>query len=272
MTRNKLHTCLAAAIFALTAVFALANGADEAQAAKKTKVVKVKKSKKKVKKAKKTKKVKKAKKTKKVKKAKKAKKVVIKKTAVKSTVAKPTTVKTTTVKTVSAKKTQVASANNIQAVQTPVGGDINGCFDTTDRAYTVDGETVVGHFDAEMSAELVTLLNQYRVSQGKEELLGSEVLTKAAVTRAGESTVSFSHTRPNGSSCFTVSQFASGENLASGYKTAAEFQSAWIRSATHNENMLRSEFKAVGIAVFAKQMNTYGRTYYSYYAVQIFGR
>ena len=80
-------------------------------------------------------------------------------------------------------------------------------------------------------------------------------LEQTAMQRAAEIAVSFSHTRPNGESCFTAysSYWAAGENIAAGYPTGASVFEAWkeenepYSGQGHRRNMLSSGFTAVGI-------------------------
>lgn len=44
-------------------------------------------------------------------------------------------------------------------------------------------------------------------------------LEQAAIQRAAELAIFYSHTRPNGTSCFTVNGSVYGENIAAGYRT-----------------------------------------------------
>ena len=97
-------------------------------------------------------------------------------------------------------------------------------------------------------------------------------LEKAAKQRAAEIALSFSHTRPDGSSCFTVlgSKYELlGENICGGFKTAEDAFAAWLETDEdysgqgHRRNMLYAGFNAVGIA----KATFNGRTFY----VQEFG-
>ena len=70
--------------------------------------------------------------------------------------------------------------------------------------------------------------------------------------------MSFSHTRPNGSSWYTVnSKIMGGENLAYGYYDANSAVNAWMDSPTHRENILWPEFTKVAISVYAADDGTY---------------
>ncbi len=138
-----------------------------------------------------------------------------------------------------------------------------------DFTFTINGKTVVGHYDAKASLELISLLNSYRQSKGLPALATQRELTRAAMTRSREITVVFDHKRPDGSKWSTVSAKVSGENIAGGYPDAASIMKGWQSSPSHNANMLSSGFKTIGICVFSLK-TSYG--FYTSVAVQNFGR
>lgn len=79
-------------------------------------------------------------------------------------------------------------------------------------------------------------------------------LEQAAMQRAAEIAVVWSHTRPNGEVCFTASNwYSNAENIAAGYTTAASVFAGWQETNEdyygqgHRRNML-SNFKYIGIA------------------------
>ncbi len=84
-------------------------------------------------------------------------------------------------------------------------------------------------------------------------------LERAAQQRAVEIAVQFSHTRPNGESCFTLFPSlngSGGENLAAGYNASANAYDAFIAlrednanhvGQGHRINMLSPDFNAIGI-------------------------
>lgn len=81
-------------------------------------------------------------------------------------------------------------------------------------------------------------------------------LERIAMQRAAEIALSFSHTRPNGSDCFTAytsSYSAKGENIAAGQSSAAQVFTSWQETNMpysgqgHRRNMLNATVKAVGI-------------------------
>lgn len=153
-----------------------------------------------------------------------------------------------------------------------VGSDGNWECTEQDQTYTIDlgnGQTttVVGHFDEAYATRVVYLLNQHRLANNVPALAEESVIKSAANLRAYELVYSFSHTRPNGTTCFTACDSAYGENIAYGYGTPEAVMEAWTNSTGHNENMLESRYETIGIGVFA-EATTYG---YRYYWVQLFG-
>jgi uncharacterized protein YkwD len=81
-------------------------------------------------------------------------------------------------------------------------------------------------------------------------------LAQAAELRADEQIASFSHTRPNGTSCFTVlddfgiARTTAGENIAyatEGYYSPQAVVDAWMNSSGHRANILKTNFTSVGI-------------------------
>ena len=257
MKTNTFRRVLMALVLALATLLAVSSMSEPVLAASK-KVTCVKKSRKKAKKNKKARKTKKAKKTKKTKKVKKTAKKA-KKSAKKT---KKTTAKKQAVKVLSAENPAAKASSYTNENVAGLYG--NG----QDITFSINGQQVTGHFDAQMSMQLVQMLNSYRASHGLGTLATTTALANAAMTRSKEITVVFDHVRPNGSSCFTVSSAVSGENIAAGYANAQSFMNGWMNSPSHNANMLNGSFKAVGISVFAAK-TAYG---YTYFAVQNFGR
>lgn len=100
------------------------------------------------------------------------------------------------------------------------------------------------------------LVNKERKANGLGNLTLSDDLCKVADIRAKEIVKSFSHTRPNGTSCFTafkengVSYRYAGENIAYGQKTATEVMNGWMNSAGHRANILSKNFGKIGIACY----------------------
>ena len=116
--------------------------------------------------------------------------------------------------------------------------------------------------------EAYVITNNYRSLAGVSSLTLDSSLVEAASIRAKELSNSFSHTRPNGSSCFTVlselgiSYGTAGENIAAGYSSSQSVMEGWRSSSGHYQNIISSKFKKIGIGV--NIVNN------QYYWVQIF--
>lgn len=121
---------------------------------------------------------------------------------------------------------------------------------------TQNNETPEDTTDAVSSdfyAEVLRLVNVERAAYGLPSLTTSDGLQAAANVRAAELPSSFSHNRPNGSSCFTalseagISYSRAGENIAWGQRTPEAVVKAWMNSPGHRENILSSNFKQLGV-------------------------
>ena len=115
-----------------------------------------------------------------------------------------------------------------------------------------------------MAAEVAAQVNAERAKYGLSSLTVSDELTRAACVRASEIVRQFSHTRPDGSSCFTVSGAAYGENIAKGPSSADRVMAAWMSSEGHRANILRESYGSIGVC--ALKVN--GVIYW----VQLFGK
>ncbi len=96
--------------------------------------------------------------------------------------------------------------------------------------------------------EVLRLCNNYRRSAGLPDLYTREdLLWELATLRAGEIEDYFSHTRPDGTSCFSLFTKQGfygylGENLAGGYETPAEVVDAWMKSEGHRANIYSKNY------------------------------
>lgn len=114
--------------------------------------------------------------------------------------------------------------------------------------------------------EVLRLTNEERKAQGLQELKMDKDLLEAAMQRAAEINVHFSHTRPDATSCFTACDKMSGENIECGYgtlSTAKEAVDGWMNSSGHKANILNKNFNSIGIGVAEIEG--------AYYWVQCFG-
>ena len=107
-------------------------------------------------------------------------------------------------------------------------------------------------------AEVIAKVNQIRVANGLNSLRYDASLEGAADVRANETTVRFSHTRPDGSDWYTVNpDLMYGENLADGYTTADAVVNAWMASPGHKANILKPDFTTVAVSTVVKDGKTY---------------
>lgn len=118
-------------------------------------------------------------------------------------------------------------------------------------------------YDDTKAYEVLTIVNQERAKNGLSALSMDAELLNAAKIRAAEITVLFSHTRPDGSTCFTVSDKAYGENIAMGYDSATSVMNGWMNSSGHRANILTPAYKSIGVGCY----NYNGTLYW----VQLFG-
>ena len=119
-------------------------------------------------------------------------------------------------------------------------------------------------------SEVVRLVNAERAKEGLSTLQMDSSLNSAAQVRAKEIVTNFSHTRPNGSSCFTALSEAgikyngSGENIAYGQKTPAEVVNAWMNSAGHRANIMSSKFTKIGVGCYNSNGTYYWSQFFTY--------
>ncbi len=117
--------------------------------------------------------------------------------------------------------------------------------------------------------EVLELVNQERSKAGVKPALKMDAsLLDTAMTRSGEIVLLFSHTRPDGSSCFTAfkdDSTSSGENIAAGYQTPAAVVEGWMNSPGHKANILNPNFTTIGIGCIRHD------SLYQIYWTQCFG-
>ena len=116
---------------------------------------------------------------------------------------------------------------------------------------------------AGFAAEVLRLVNLERKNAGLAGLsAGTASLNAAAQKRAEEIAVSFSHTRPDGRSCFTalgdagVAYLGCGENIAAGQTSPAQVMAGWMNSSGHRANIL-GNYTQLGVGVYVKNNTLY---------------
>jgi uncharacterized protein YkwD len=118
------------------------------------------------------------------------------------------------------------------------------------------GNTTAPDTTAAAANEVLVLVNAERAKAGLPALTTNSQLSQAAMIRARELPKLFSHTRPNGSTCFTVfsetgvQYSTAGENIAQGQRNAGAAMTSWMNSEGHRANILNRNFNAVGIGYY----------------------
>lgn len=113
-------------------------------------------------------------------------------------------------------------------------------------------------------AEVLRLVNLERAKVGARPLKFAEDLAASALVRSRELPLKFSHTRPDGSKCFTAMPQVGhilGENLAGGQTSPQQVVQAWMDSKSHRDNILNKQFKEIGI-VYYYQSNSKFKHYW----------
>ncbi|MDD6057990.1 MAG: DUF4214 domain-containing protein [Clostridiales bacterium] len=110
-------------------------------------------------------------------------------------------------------------------------------------------ETLDNTAEWQMNVEILALCNEERAANGLPALKTRQDLwEQVAMLRANECVSYFSHTRPNGTSCYTaydeagIAYWAVGENIASGYANAKAVVRGWMNSQGHRANILDTDF------------------------------
>lgn len=155
--------------------------------------------------------------------------------------------------------------------------DGSGRIDVTDisiiAAHIKGIRSIGGQAKQDPAKQLFDQANNERKAAGLTPYKQSDELNKAAQIRAKELPAKFSHTRPNGSRCFTVldelgiNYWAVSENIAGGQSSAKEANDDFMRSTQgHREAIMSTDYTHMGTACY------YDSGSRTYYWVQIFAR
>ena len=153
---------------------------------------------------------------------------------------------------------------NIYTVKAVTSNETAGKFDTTGLSIAVpsDGEGDVDSVTPtpaltiqQMVDEVVRLANVERAKIGSQPLKVHPNLQKAAMLRAQEVSIKFSHIRPNGTdastACYEAGVGCVGlENIAKGYSTPQDVMNGWMNSLGHRTAILESYASYVGVGVY----------------------
>lgn len=119
--------------------------------------------------------------------------------------------------------------------------------------------TIEGTENYDYAKSILTLINQARASKNLAALKLDESLLETAMQRAAELSIYYSHTRPDGSKCFTASSRGTRktENIAIGYPSPEAAMNAWLNSSGHYANIMDAEVTSVGIGCFKNSEGVY---------------
>ncbi|MBB6633439.1 SCP-like extracellular [Cohnella thailandensis] len=111
---------------------------------------------------------------------------------------------------------------------------------------------------SDYAAQVVALVNKERAAVGLGALKTDAKLTQVAVAKAKDmyNNNYFDHTSPTYGSPFDmmkqygVSFSYAGENIAKGQQNPQAVMTAWMNSAGHKANILKSNFTSIGVAYY----------------------
>lgn len=112
-------------------------------------------------------------------------------------------------------------------------------------------------FNVSYEDEVIRLVNIERANYGLSPLSKDNGAVSVAHIRAKEIVQYFSHTRPDGTSCFTaakeqgVAYRSAGENIAYGYPSPKQVVSGWMNSEGHRKNILSSSYTKIGVGCYS---------------------
>ena len=108
-----------------------------------------------------------------------------------------------------------------------------------------------------MASEVLRLTNIERAKEGAQPLKYNKTLQDAAMIRAKEISVKFSHERPNGTSYKTILGCVNGENIAMGYGDAESVVEGWMNSSGHKVTMLDNRYQYLGVGFYESDNGNY---------------
>lgn len=130
----------------------------------------------------------------------------------------------------------------------PVSGTTQTNRPTVTTKPTTDSSVTNPSDNTDFEMRVFELVNEERAKAGRKPLQWKDTLAEGAKIRAVEIQTSFSHTRPNGETCFTVAPGVRGENIAKGQTTPEAVMKAWMNSDGHRNNILSPNFQYIAVA------------------------
>lgn len=199
-------------------------------------------------------------------------------TTAEETTAEITTDEETTDEETTAEETTVAetAAEETAAEETETATEMPAEENIGEESFALSGsygQRYQEQWEIDYANQLFDLVNNERAKYGLAPLKKMDALTAAAVERAWEVTRYNSHTRPDGTSCFTVlSEYGlplskRAENIAYYSRTPQEAFNSLMGSYSHREPILNERFEYMGVGFYCVYDDASG---YHYYWTQIF--
>lgn len=152
------------------------------------------------------------------------------------------------------------NSNNSNSKNSTSNSSSSSNSNTTNNQSQSTQSNVVQNYDQTSARQVLDLVNQTRIDNGLQPLTWNSSLEQSAMIRAKEIVSTFSHTRPDGSSCFTVlniDYYSAGENIASGQSSAQSVFNAWMNSQHHRENILNPNYTQMAVSLYYDSSSNY---------------
>lgn len=128
---------------------------------------------------------------------------------------------------------------------------------------TVEEETPVVKEKEQLINDIFVLINAQRLENHLHALLYNDDLQATADIRAKEASQKFSHTRPDGTDCYTAFpdfMNTAGENLLMSdneIATAENIVNTWMNSQGHKDNILAERYTDTAIGIYITETTTF---------------
>ena len=133
------------------------------------------------------------------------------------------------------------------------------------------GQRAQSDWEKDLARQVVDIVNEVRAENGLKPFKTLDSLTAAAAERAWETTFYNSHTRPDGTKCFTVldeyglsDPSAKAENIAMWSSSPQAVVNAWMNDYAHRKAIL-GDYEYIGVGCYYIESD-----YYKYYWTQVF--
>lgn len=113
------------------------------------------------------------------------------------------------------------------------------------------GEVVVsGYAYYDLARSIIPMVNDLRRSLGIAPLTYNVNLEQAAMVRAAETSMLWSHMRPDGTYIYESLPYCTGENIAAGNTKPEEVFQQWVDSEPHYRAMINPQYRSIGVGAF----------------------